>query len=87
MNIIWRIAGFALMAGLVLFLVSLIIKVLLVGLVTFGLVRFVGPRLAGRAFGPLGRGGWSQSDVIAIDSPTFRSGIGHQRYERIIAIN
>lgn len=87
MNIIWRIAGLALMAGLVLFLVSLIVKVLLVGLVTFGLVRFVGPRLAGRAFGSVGRGGWSQSDVIAIDSPAFRSGMGRQRYERIIAIS
>lgn len=86
MNIIWRVAGLALAAGLVLFLVSLILKVLLVGLAAFLLVRVVGGRLAGRAFGQLGHGGWQSSDIISIDNPTYRSGGNRGRFERVIPI-
>ena len=86
MNIIWRVAGLALVAGLVLFLVSLLVKFLLVALGTVLLVRVVGPRLAGRAFGPLGRGGWQSSDIISIDNPAYRSNGRSERYERIIPI-
>lgn len=86
MNIIWRVAGLALAAGLVLFLVSLLLKFLLVALGIVLLVRVVGPRLAGRAFDRLGRGGWQSSDIISIDNPAYRSGGRSERYERIIPI-
>lgn len=87
MKIIWRIAAVALAAGLVLFLVSLILKFLLVGLVLFLLVRVVGPRLAGRSFGPLGRGNWPGSNIIAIDAPNSRPAMSQGRFDRIIAVS
>ncbi|MBD2754440.1 hypothetical protein [Spirosoma validum] len=87
MNIIWRVAGVALAVGLALFLLTLIIKVLLVGAGLFLLARVVGPRLmGGRAFGPLGRGGWQSSTIISIDNPTYRSGVTRASYERVIPI-
>ncbi|AUD02927.1 hypothetical protein [Spirosoma pollinicola] len=88
MNIIWRVAGVALAAGLVLFLVSLIVKVLVVGLGIALLARVVGPRLAGgRAFGRFGRGGWQSSQIISIDDPTYHSPMSRGRFERVIPIN
>ena len=86
MNIIGRVAGVALVAGLALFLITLIVKVLLVGAGLFLLARVVGPRLMGRGFGPLGRGGWQQSNIISIDNPAYRSGVMRANYERIIPI-
>lgn len=87
MNIIWRVAGVVLAVGLALFLVSLVLKFLLVGLGLFLLVRVVGPRLAARTFGRVGRGDWQSSDIISIDNPAYRSG-GHSRNaDRIIAIS
>lgn len=87
MNIIWRVAGVALAVGLALFLLTLILKVLLVGAGLFLLARVVGPRLLGyRAYGPLGRGGWQSADIISIDNPTYRSGASRANYERIIPI-
>lgn len=88
MNIIWRIAGVAVVVGLVLFLLSLIVKFLLIGMGLFLLVRVVGPRLmGGRAFGRMERGGWHQADIIAIDNPGYHAGksIGH--FDRVIAIS
>lgn len=86
MNIIWRVAGVALAVGLALFLLTLILKVLLVGAGLFLLARVVGPRLAGRSFGPLGRGGWQSSDIISIDNPAYRSGVNRADFDRIIPI-
>ncbi|AKD55530.1 hypothetical protein [Spirosoma radiotolerans] len=88
MNIIWRVAGLALAAGLILFLVSLIVKVLLVALGVAVVVRVVGPRLMGsRAFGRFERTGWQSSQIISIDNPTYRSPMSSQSFERIIPIN
>lgn len=88
MNMIWRIAGLALAAGLVLFLVSLLLKVLLVALGIGLLVRVVGSRLAGgRAFGRFNRGGWQASEIISIDSPGYRSPMNQPGYARIIPIS
>jgi hypothetical protein len=86
MNIIWRVAGVALAVGLALFLLTLIVKVLLVGAGLFLLARVVGPRLAGRAFGPIGRGNWQSSEIISIDNPAYRSGMKQPRFERVISI-
>lgn len=85
MNIIWRVAGVALAVGLVLFLVTLLVKVLLVGLGLFLVARVAGARLGGRSFGRFERGGW-QSDSISIDNPTYRAPMSLQRYERVIPI-
>ncbi|WP_461128394.1 hypothetical protein [Spirosoma aerophilum] len=88
MNIIWRIAGVALAAGLVLFLVSLLLKVLLVALGIGLVIRVVGPRLAGRrAFGQFNRGPWQSSDIISIDSPGYRSPVNQASFARIIPIS
>lgn len=86
MNIIWRIAGVALAVGLALFLLTLILKVLLVGAGLFLLARFVGPRLAGRAFGPLNRGRWQSATIISIDDPAYRSTVASPAYSRVIPI-
>ncbi|UFH52433.1 hypothetical protein [Spirosoma sp. KNUC1025] len=86
MNIIWRVAGVALVAGLALFLITLIVKVLLVGAGLFLLARVVGARLLGRPFGPLGRGGWQSSEIISIDNPTYRTPMSQVSYERVIPI-
>lgn len=86
MNITWRVAGFALVAGLALLLITLILKLLLAASVLFVLVRVAGKRLAGRAFGNLGREGWSSADIISIDNPLYRSPGGSQSPIRIIPI-
>ena len=87
MNIVARVVGVALAVGLALFLLTLVLKVLLVGGLLFFFVRVVGPRLMGRMYGsgPLGRGNW-QSDIISIDNPSYRSGVTNKKYERIISI-
>ena len=87
MNIVARVVGVALAVGLALFLLTLVLKVLLVGGLLFFLVRVVGPRLVGRMYGPgaLGRGNW-QSDIISIDNPSYRSGVTRKSYERVISI-
>ncbi|WP_020606256.1 hypothetical protein [Spirosoma spitsbergense] len=86
MNIIWRIAGVAVVAGLALFLLSLVVKFLLVGMGLVLLVRVVGPRLMGRAFGRMERGGWQQANIIAIDNPAYHSGRSTGHFDRVIAI-
>ena len=87
MNIIWRVAGVALAAGLVLLLVSLIVKVLLVGLGIMLVARVVGPRLAGRSFGPLGRGNWQGSGIISIDAPGNYPAMSRGRFDRVISVS
>ncbi|WP_461078064.1 hypothetical protein [Spirosoma flavus] len=86
MHIIWRVAGVALAVGLALFLLTLILKVLLVGLGLFLVARVVASRLAGRTFGPIGQGNWQQSTIISIDNPTYRSGVTRANFERVIPI-
>jgi len=87
MNIIWRVAGLALAAGLVLFLLTLIVKVLLVGAGLFLLARVARARFAGRDFGQLGHGGWQSSNIISIDDPTYRSAMSRGNYDRVISIS
>lgn len=88
MNIIWRIAGLALAAGLVLFLVSLLVKVLLVALGVAIVVRVVGARLmGGRTFGRFDRNDWQSAQIISIDNPTHHSPMSSGRFERVIPIN
>lgn len=88
MNIIWRIAGLALAAGLVLFLVSLLVKVLLVALGVALVVRVVGARLmGGRALGRFDRNDWQSAQIISIDNPTHHSPMSSGRFERVIPIN
>jgi len=87
MNIIWRVAGLALVVGLALFLLTLIVKILLVGAGLFLIVRVAGARLAGHSFGQLGRGGWQQSNIISIDNPSYRSGASRGSYDRVIPIS
>ncbi|MFD2934286.1 hypothetical protein [Spirosoma flavum] len=87
MNIIWRVAGLALVVGLALFLLTLVVKILLVGLGLFLIVRVAGARLAGRSFGQLGRGNWQSSDIISIDNPTYRSRVNSGSFDRIIPIS
>ena len=86
MHIIWRIAGVAVMVGLALFLLSLVLKFLLIGTGLFLLVRVVGPRLMGRSFGRMERGGWQGADMIAIDNPAYQAGRPVGRFDRVIAI-
>lgn len=86
MNMTWRVIGLALVAGLSLLLITLILKLLLAASVLFVLVRVAGKRLAGRAFGNLGRDRWQSSDLISIDNPTYRSSEGSRSFNRIIPI-
>lgn len=83
---IWRVAGVALVAALALFLVVTLLKLLLVASVAFLGVRVVGGRLAGRAFGQMGRGGWRSTDIISIDNPAYRSPV-RGSVDRIIPIS
>lgn len=84
---IWRVAGVALMAGLALFLISLLLKLLLIALGVGLLMRVVGGRLASRFFGPAARVGWQQTEIISIDNPIYRSAMNRAGSERIISIN
>ena len=84
---IWRIAGVALVAGLALFLVSLLVKLVLITGVAFLLVRVVGGWLASRTSGYLGRGSWPEVGIISIDNPAFRSLINRAGFERIVPIS
>lgn len=87
MKIIVRVLGVAVVAGLALFLLSLVVKFLLVAAGLFLLVRVVGPRLMGRAFGRMERGGWHQSDIISIDNPDYRSAYTAGRFDRVISVS
>jgi hypothetical protein len=82
----WRIGGLVLVAGLALFLLTVLIKLLIVAVTVGLLVRVVGFRLASRLFGQIGRGGWQQSQVIAIDSPVYRTPVRQMAYDRVISI-
>ena len=75
------------MAALALFLVSILLKLLLVGLAVALVARVVGGRLAGRAFGSLGRRGWQSTHIISIDNPAYRSPMSRMTADRIIPIN
>jgi hypothetical protein len=90
--VMWRIAGVALLAGLALFLVSLLIKLVLVALAVGLTLRIAGGFIASRFFGAqLGRGQnrWQQPQVIAIDRPvpSFRATPVSATYDRVIAIS
>ncbi|QKZ15259.1 hypothetical protein [Spirosoma sp. KUDC1026] len=87
--VIWRIAGIALVAGLALFLVSLLIKLVLVVLAVGLTLRIVGGYIASRFFGAqLGRGRWQQPQIISIDNPTpaYQAIPVTASYDRIIPI-
>ncbi len=82
----WRIGGLVLVAGLALFLITVLLKLLLVAVAVGLLVRVVGVRLASRLFGPIGRGGLQASSVIAIDNPAYRTSVQRMSYDRVIQI-
>ena len=84
---IWRVAGIALMAGLALFLVTLLLKLVLIVLATGLVIRVVGGRLAGRFGGMGGRFGRVSTDIISIDNPTFRSPMNRAGFDRVIPIS
>lgn len=83
---IWRVGGLVVMAGIALFLVTLLLKLLVVGLAAGLLIRVVAGQLASRYGGRLGRGNWSSAGSIAIDDPTYRSPMNRSRGERIVPI-
>lgn len=87
MSIIWRIAGVAVGIGLALFLLSLVVKFLLVGTGLFLLVRVVGPRLMGRSPGWMEHRGWQRADPLVIDNPGYQSGRRSGHFDRVIAIS
>ncbi|MFD2574214.1 hypothetical protein ACFSUS_26500 [Spirosoma soli] len=85
---IWRITGVALLAGLALFLVTILLKLLLIAAVVAVILRVVGGRLAGRMFGPMGRGRFAHSNnIISIDNPSYRYPMNRAGFERVIPIN
>lgn len=79
---LYRIAGMAFVAGLALFLLSVLVKLLLVAAATVLLVRGVGGYLMRRRFGGLGRGGWSSTEPISIDNPAYRSSMSRAGFDR-----
>jgi hypothetical protein len=83
---IWRIAGIAFVAGLTLFLLSIVIKLVLVAAVTLLLIRVVGARLASRYINSLGRSSWEHTEIISIDNPAYRAPMTRANYERVIPI-
>lgn len=82
----WRIAGVALMVGLALFLLSVVVKLLLIAAVTAIIINVVGKQIARRYYGPLNRGQWPATRLISIDNPTGVVASAHQ-FGRIIPIN
>lgn len=84
---IWRVAGVALVAGLALFLISLLVKMLLIVVATGLVIRVVGGRLMGRFAGPAERVGWSSTGIISIDNPNFQSPMKQAGFARIIPIS
>ena len=74
-------------AGLALFLVSLLVKLVLIAGVAFLLVRVVGGWLARRTSGQIGRGNWPEAGIISIDNPAFRSPMNRAGFERVISIS
>lgn len=84
---IWRVAAIALMAGLALFLITLLVKLVVVALATFLVIRVVGGRLAGRFMAERGRMGGFSTDIISIDNPAYRMPGNRVRFERIIPVS
>jgi len=87
-----RIAGVALMAGLALFLISILAKMLIIGAVAFLIVRGIGKQIARRFYGhgPLGpgQGRWQSAGIISIDNPSYRvSAYQSSTFDRIVPIN
>ena len=70
---IWRIAGIALVAGLALFLITVLLKLLFVALAAALLIRVVGGQLMRRFAGPMLLGRGPSNHIISIDNPTYRS--------------
>jgi len=83
---IWRIAALALVAGLALFLITVLLKLLIIAVAVGLLVRVVGFRLASQVFGRVERGNWQMNQPIAIDSPAYRTPVRQMGYDRVISI-
>jgi len=84
---IWRIAGLALMVGLGLFLLSVVVKLLIVAAVAALIFKVVGKQIARQYYGPLNRGQWPSNGIISIDNPAYRSPMNRPDYDRIISIS
>ena len=82
---IWRIAGLALMVGLALFLLSVVVKLLLIAAVTALIINVVGKQIA-RRYGSLNGDQWQSTNIISIDNPAYRSPMNRATYDRVISI-
>lgn len=81
-----RVAGVALVAALALFLLSVLIKMLLI-VAGIALLARVGGRMLYRFYGPLGPKRWNSGNIISIDNPAgYRSPVSQPRFERVISI-
>lgn len=83
---IWRIAGLALLAGLILFLLTVLLKLFFVALTAALLIRVVGGQLMRRFAGPAYLRRDPATHIISIDNPTYQSP-GWANAGRVISIN
>lgn len=87
-----RIAGIALIAGLALFLISVLAKVLIVGGIVLFALRGLGRGAArlfyGYEYGPqrMGPGNWGSPDIISIDNPANHSPMYQPQFGRVISV-
>ncbi|WP_138501121.1 hypothetical protein [Spirosoma lacussanchae] len=84
---IWRVAGVVLLAGMALFLLSLLIKLLLVAAAAFLVVRVVGGLIASQFTHSAERVGWHSPTIISIDNSAYRSPMSRVAYDRVIPIH
>lgn len=84
---IWRVTGIVLMAGIALFLVSLLLKFMLIVLATGLLVRVIGGQLVRHFSGSAGRVDWPGNRLISIDNPIYRSPMNRAGFDRTISIS
>jgi membrane protein implicated in regulation of membrane protease activity len=68
---IWRIAGVALIAGLALFLLSVVVKLLLIAAVAALVFNVIGRQIARRYYGSSNRQPQSVMGIVSIDNPAF----------------
>ena len=83
---IWRVTGIVLMVGLSVFLLSRLLKLLLITGVAVLLVRVVGGQLARRFNDRTGRVGMNSTSIISIDNPTYRPFANRVTVDRVISI-
>lgn len=83
---IWRVTGIVLMVGLAVFLLSLLLKLLLIAGLTVLLVRVVGGQLASRFSNRTERVSMYSTSIISIDNPTYRPFASRATVDRVVPI-